>query len=147
MIFNVEDLIQIKDEIYPLLEENKKEVCVFGEDIPLDPDWSKYEVLNKAGILHTLTARSKGRLVGYYLAVVTRHLHYNFLMSDNDVLYMAPEARGILAVEFFKFVENYMREFGVKIMSFSIKPHVDFRGMAEYLGFNLMEYIYMKRLN
>lgn len=148
MIYDVEDLASIKEELVGLLIQNKEETGAYGPDVPLAPDWSKYFALDKAGILHIITVRTEERkLIGYYVAIVTRHIHYPIMVSDCDTVFILPEYRGSASLGLFKWVENYMKEYGVKGLTFSITPVVDFRGLADYLGFKLMQYTYMKRID
>lgn len=144
--YQQESFNSIINEIQDLLELHKEELCMFGEDIELSPSWSKYKELDEIGILNIITMRKDDQLIGYYISIIFRHLHYNFTISCNDILYIVKQYRGH-AVAFFRFIQKYLKSKGVKVMSFSIKPILDFRNVAEYLGFELLEYTYFKRLD
>lgn len=146
MIFVEETFDEAFDDIQRLLKLHKEEVGMFGTDIPLAPDWVLYKNLAKMGVLNIITMRKQGKLIGYYISFITRHLHYDFKMSSNDILYIEKKYRGH-AMSFFRFIQKHLKSKGIKIMSFSIKPILDFRKVAEYLGFELLEYNYFKRLD
>jgi hypothetical protein len=144
--YQQESFDTVIDDIQGLLELHKNELCMFGEDIELNPNWSKYKELDKIGILNIITMRKNGILIGYYISIIFRHLHYNFTISCNDILYIVKKYRGH-AMTFFRFIQKHLEDRGVKVMSFNIKPILDFRNVAEYLGFELLEYTYFKRLS
>ena len=147
MKFQEETFRFIMDEFMDLIDAHKEEACAFGKDVVLDPNWTQYQVLELQGLLRTFTARNKdGRLVGYFIMFVHRHMHYDMQVATNDVVYMDKGYR-VHAVKFFQFVEARLRDMGVKIMMFNIKQHVDYRPLAESLDFKLMEYIYFKRFD
>ena len=134
MIVASERIQDIKSELMELLLAHKEEVSLFGADIPLDPDWDTYQILEDRGVLSLFTARIDSRIIGYYAAFITRHLHYNIKIATNDVLYMVPNYRG-KALKFFRIVETCLKTEGVQYITFNMKPHVDFSKFAEYMGF------------
>ena len=146
MIFAEETFKEVFEEIQELLKKHKEEIGMFGKDIELDPDWEMYKTLAEAGILNIITMRMRGHLLGYYISFIVRHLHYNVKVSSNDILYIEKGYRGH-ALSFFKYIQKNLKVKGIIIMSFNIKPIVDFRTVAEYLGFELLEYTYFKRLD
>lgn len=134
------------DEISTLLQAHKDELCTFGEDVILDPDWVNYKRLADAGILQVVFARNEDReLVGYTVNIMIRHLHYNFIIAVNDILYFKPEYRGH-GIRLIKFTERCLKARGVNIYSLSIKPHLDFSPVVERFGYQLLESNYWRRL-
>ncbi|MCA8948926.1 MAG: hypothetical protein KDE27_05445 [Planctomycetes bacterium] len=75
-----------------MLADHYREVSL-DQDVPLEPDWLRFEALEVAGNLIALGAYVDGELVGYTANIVTRHLHYPLLMCSNDVFYLAPGHR------------------------------------------------------
>jgi hypothetical protein len=147
MTFTRERLSEVQHDLDVLLPLHKDEVCMFGEDIVLDPDWQKYYTFDKLNMLHILTWREHGELVGYYITVVYRHLHYDFLVADNDVLFVHPKYRGPDVIKFFRYVDFYLKDLGCKVAITTVKPTIDYRPLAEFLGYKLLEYKYFKRMD
>lgn len=133
----------IRDHIH-LLSDHKDEVCVFP-DVTLDPDWVRYETLEKLGVLAVITARRNGKVVGYSVNMILRHLHYDFKFALNDIIYMIPPLRGH-AIGLLKSTERMLKNEGVDIFSLSVKPHIDYRPVLKRLGYSLLEYQYFRRL-
>ncbi len=132
-------------EIATLLPEHKKEACLFG-DVELDVNWEGYRKMADMGMLHVVFARTEtGELVGYTVNFIIRHLHYNFIMSTNDIIYMKPKYRGH-ATKLIKFTEERLIEKGVNIYVLSIKPHIDFSPVVERFGYKHLESNYWRRL-
>lgn len=60
----------------------------------LSPAWDKFIQMEMLGILHVVTARADGKLVGYIFNVVHPHLHFsNTLYSFIDAFYIDPAHR------------------------------------------------------
>ena len=127
-----------------LLNDHKDELCLFPGAV-LQPDWRVYEQLSDMGKLVVITLRKDGEIIGYTINVLQRHMHYPFLYAVNDILYIKPGLRGH-GIRLIKFTEKTLKEKGASFFTFSIKPHVDFRQVAEKLGYNLLEYQYFRRL-
>lgn len=146
--FQVETVDDVQEEITPLLKQHYEEIALYKEHIPFDPDWDRYRALCDAGVLHIVTARDAGRLVGYYISLVLPHLHYQTtLYSHNDVLFVHPDYRGgTLAVRMFKYAEECMVEKGVTVMTIHMKVDLPFDNMVERLGWDYGERMYFKCL-
>ena len=63
MNFQEEHVALIEEEIKPLLHKHWLEVSHYP-DIPLDPDFERYAVMQDQGRFVVYTARDEGRLVG-----------------------------------------------------------------------------------
>lgn len=133
----------IREQIH-LLTDHKDEVCVFP-DVILDPDWDKYDALDKLEMLAVITARRNGKVVGYSVNILMRHLHYDFKYAINDIIYMIPPLRGH-AMGLLRATERMLTDIEVKFFSLSVKPHIDYRPVLERLGYKLLEYQYFRRL-
>ncbi len=73
-----------------------REVAVDQNEIPLSVDWKRYEELEQKGLLFALGMRDGSKLVGYNAFYVVPHLHYSTtIFAFNDVIYVAPEYRGL----------------------------------------------------
>ncbi len=145
-VYLEKDPIPVMKELISVLQKHKEEACLFGEDVDLDPNWDKYENLWKSGKGFLATARkNNNEIIGYAVNLIDRHLHYNFKYAVNDIIYMHPKYRGHV-MAFIKHMERHMKRIGIDFFIISIKPHIDFRPVMKKLNYNLLEYLYFRRL-
>jgi len=145
--YQVEKLRDIQQEMEPLLEAHYHEVHAFIEEgILLDPDWDKYYALEDLGMVHTVTARSEGLLVGYYVSGLSYNLHYKAnLYANNDVLYLDPALRNTgAALDMFAYVEKCYIELGVDVMTVHMKNTAPFKSLCGAMGMKEIETMYGK---
>ena len=82
------------DEAKPLLAKHWREVALYQDDVPLDPDFDRYLRCDADGTMLTLTARDDGRLIGYSVFILFQHIHYrSCLVATNDVLFLDRDYR------------------------------------------------------
>ena len=118
----------------------------FGDDIFLSPNWIMYEKLTQLGRFHAVTARKEDKtIVGYCSTIIARHLHYDFTMGVNDIIYLEPEYRGY-GMKLIRFVDECLKRKGVKFVTIAIKPHLDFSPVVKRLGYELLESQYFRRI-
>lgn len=130
--------------MFPLLWE---EVAVDQDRFTAKCDEGKYAELDKAGILHLVTAREGKALVGYFLVLITPNGHYlgagDFAFTD--MYYMAPEHRkGPNALKLFTFMEKTLRDKGIVKIYTSHKLHKDRSALMKFLGYKPTDMIYSK---
>lgn len=91
LVFQVETLEEVRDEVMPLIYAHCEEV----ESIALDPDWDTYDTMEKSGMYLAITARDRGALVGYssYFIMPKMLHHASRSGAQSDVFYLAPEYR------------------------------------------------------
>lgn len=90
----VENLTQRLEELKPLLPHHHKEIAIYQDRMPLDPDYGAYLAADARGELCFVTARKDGELVGYALFFVKPHLHYRrTLTATMDLIYLWPDHR------------------------------------------------------
>lgn len=83
--------------------------------MPLGMDVASYRAFDAAGALIVVTVRSTGRLVGYCLVLVKRHLHYPILCGFEDVYFLTrSERKGMVGYKMIKFVIQVVRARGCK---------------------------------
>jgi hypothetical protein len=136
--------VTVFKELNDLLQDHKDEVCVFP-GVQLIPDWDTYAKLSDSGNLCVVTAKEDGVIVGYTINVISRHLHYPFLMAVNDIIYFKPEYRGH-GLTLIRRTQQEVKLKGARFFSISVKPHIDFRPVLERMGYELLEYQYFRRL-
>lgn len=145
-MFKVEPLQDILLEMAPLLVEHWLEIGVNREQIPLSPDFSKYIALQDAGVLHCVSVRVEGKLVGYSLTFLQPHLHYSKnLFALNDIIFISKDYRkGTLGFKLIKFVEDEMKRKDVSKIVYHIKTAHNFGKILERLGYTAEEINYCK---
>jgi len=146
--YQAEKFTSIVEELKTIITQHRDEVSVFSENIILDPDWDFYRVMENKGQLFTYTARDDGRLVGYYIAFVSRHPHYNAIVSDTDIFYLLPEYRGNLTgYTLIKDAETELENLGVQIIILSAKMEKPLAKLAERLGHKPLDIKYFREVN
>lgn len=96
-----------------------------ADKVPLEPNWERYESLERDGAYHILTCRDGDALVGYAAWFITRNIHYEKIVdAANDIFFIAPDyRRGALGIKLFTESERMLREFGVRRIGVHIKTH------------------------
>lgn len=133
-------------EIQPLLVQHYEEVAMYKDKVPLAPDWKRYKDMEERGILHVVTVRDDGVLVGYYVTMIVEGLHYRFTKYGvNDIVLIKPEYRNAgVGLGLFRKVEALLKEVGVEVMTVHMKTYIPFDSLCEGLGFDYAERLYTK---
>lgn len=91
----VEKWGDVLPELYTLWPEHWEEVKWPKDPEGIDPDLNAYEVMDKAGLLHVMTMRHEGVLVGYHISMIFGHLHHRKSKTASvDMYYITPAYRG-----------------------------------------------------
>ena len=146
--FAVENIEDIIEELKPLTEAHWEEIALNKDNIKLNPDWERYKMLSKCGMLQLVTARIEGKLIGYCCDIIATSLHYSdHLFAVNDVLFLHHDHRkGKNAIALLKFVENELKKRNASVHYLHMKIEHDFESLAQYLGYKKVEYNYSKFL-
>lgn len=146
MQYQQEFLSTVQKDIKPLLDKHWSEIALNQDKIKLNPDWGVYNQLEQAGKLKIFTARDDGKLVGYFVVIVDRHIHYkDHLFANNDILFVDKKYRkGFTGIKLVKFAEKCLKEDGVSVLTINTKVHQPFDKMLTFLKFNKIERIYSK---
>ena len=119
----VETLADVKEECGDLIATPWVEIAVWP-DIPLDPDWSGYENLEKAGMLVIYTVRNEtNQLVGYAVFFMRKHLHYKgHSWAANDIIWVHPDYRdGKIGTNLVQFWEQDLQARGIHVVHVNVK--------------------------
>jgi len=145
-MFQLESYTSIKNEIKPLIEAHYKEIALNQDAIKLNPNWKEYARLDSIGALRCFTARKDGELIGYFVVIVNKSLHYqDHLFAYNDVIFLAKgHRRGMTGVKLIKYATESIKEQGISLMIVNTKVHQSFDKILERLGYNLTERVYSK---
>ena len=139
--YQVELVTEVLDEIKPLLRAHYEEISTDKEIRVLDPDYDKYIQLNEMGGLRVFTVRDDGVLIGYFVTLMTPHIHYmqtEFAM--NDIMYLDPGHRGgTVGYRMVKLAIEDLKNLGVEVLIIHMKVEYPFRELLSKLGFNLRE--------
>ena len=144
--YQQEFISDVDAEIRPLLETHWQEIALNKDRVKLNPNWDAYYDLEAVGKMKVFTARKSGELIGYFVVVVDRHIHYkDHLFATNDILYLSPEYRkGFTGIKLIKFAEKCLKEDGVSVLIINTKVHKPFDKLMEFLKFNNIERVYSK---
>ena len=144
MDFALESLSKVRREIEPLLEEHWKEIALNKDKIKLNPDWRAYADLDSIHALRIYTARKDGKLMGYFVVIVSKSLHYrDHLFANNDIIFLTKPARkGLTGVKLIKFALDSLEAEGITKVHINTKAHQPFDAILERLNFEEIERVY-----
>ena len=148
MKFAIENLAKVRREIEPLLMEHWNEIALNKDIIKLNPDWREYARLDELNALRIYTARKDGELMGYFVIMVSRSLHYkDHLFANNDIVFLTKPARkGLTGLKLVKFAMESLKAEGVTKLHINTKTHQPFDPIMERLGFEEIETVFSKVL-
>lgn len=151
--FALETLEQVRAAgVEELLKRHFEEIAHY-KDIPLEPDWETYALLENAGKLRIFTVRVRGELVGYCAYALMHNLHYkSSYQAKQDVLFVAPEHRnGRVGAHLILFAERHLRAetppVQVTYQHSKACAQVDIGPLLERCGYELIDTIWAKRLD
>lgn len=122
LVFSVERLEDILEEIKPLHQTHWKETEAHRHGIEFNPDYAKFIVYEQAGHCVVFTLRKEGRLLGNFSLYLDQSMHTKTLMATEDTLFLMPEVRkGRNAMRFIEYAEKCLKSLGVREISVSVK--------------------------
>ncbi len=139
--FNEEHLRDCMDELIPMLQDHWEEIANHQDSVPLDPDWDRYLAMADSGMLHIVTARDSGRMVGYFISFIHHHLHYrSTLYAYNDILFVDPAyRRSTVTYRLFRYALGRLVDRGVQVAVIHMKVNHEFRRLLRKFDFTLTE--------
>jgi hypothetical protein len=142
--YQVEQWLDVLTEMRELFDDHWREVALDHDAIKLEPDYLTYEMMARIGMLHLVTARDSGRIVGYHLSLIHPHLHYkSSLTAFTDVFYLRPDYRtGMTGYKLLKFFVTSVQERKVQKIYMMTKLHRDIGPILERMGFKPIERVY-----
>lgn len=135
-------------EFMPLLVQHYNELMK-DRDIPLSPDFQRYYALAQARMVHVVTARKEGELVGYAVNILQKGNHYSTASyAANDIIFIRKDLRkGMTGIHLLKFMEEDLRKLGITFIQMHVKPEPDFGPVLLKMGYRHFETIYQMRLD
>jgi len=142
----VENWLDVKNEAAPLWEPHYDEVGQNKEKMYLNPDLGKLDKFESLGMLHIVTIRKDGELVGYHMAIIDTLLHYrHILAAHGDLYWIRKDCRaGGIPLKLFKKVEQTLKQRGVQVMYEATKLYFDHDRLFTHLGYKAIERKYSK---
>lgn len=121
-VFAVEKMEDIIEEMKPMHQAHWEETESHRHNLELKPDYDYFIASERAGRYILFTMRTEGKLVGNCAMYINESKHSDTLMSNEDTLYLYPEARkGRIAFKFVKYVEDSLQLLGVNEINISVK--------------------------
>lgn len=144
MEFALENLARVRREIEPLIKQHYDDIALNKDIIKLNPDWEGYARLDNINALRVYTARKDDELVGYFVVIVSKSLHYrDHLFANNDIIFLAKSARkGLTGVKLIKYAIESLAAEGITKLHVNTKAHQPFDAILERLNFEEIERVY-----
>lgn len=135
------------DEIGPLLQKHYSEIARF-QDIPLDPDFNRYALMEQADLSRTFTARWNGELVGYAVFYVGPAIQYkSSIQATEDLMFLRPDLRqGRHGLDFLKWIDAALEAEGVDVIYHHVNTDHDYGPILKRMGYETVNVIYGKRV-
>lgn len=143
-IENFDTFLQDGAHIFPL---HYAELSLNKDKIPFGLDSEMYHNAEKNQLLHILTARVDGRMIGYVVSLVAKHHPHNRdagPYSTTDMFYVLPKHRNGTGVRLLMENERRLKALGVRRMGISTKlkdAHLD---LFSKLGFEATDLLFHK---
>lgn len=138
--FARERLLDVMDEVEPLLQEHYNEIALHKDRIKLAPDWNEYMLMEERGGLVIFTARNEQKaLIGYSAFFVYWHPHYrDTKVASNDVLFLRKEHRkGTTGIRLIRYCEEWLREMQIDKLVWHVKQSNDFTPILKRMGYGV----------
>lgn len=131
-----------------LLRAHYEEIARNKDVMVLDPDWERYETLEKQGHLLSIGAFDGGKLLGYSVNFVVPHHHYKGLIyCQNDVLFVAMEARrSRLGLDLIAETEKRASARGAQLVCWHAKKDSVLDRLLDRQGYGVQDIIYSRRI-
>ena len=143
----LEPFAAIVHELPPLMLDHWTESETDKGALPLDPDWDRMFMLARQGMLHCVTARSLGGLVGYVLTLTVPHVYSRqALQAEIQAVYLIPSFRGLwLGMRMLRESERILRSQFVIARFYAAVPD-RLAPLFKRLGYRHNETVYTKVL-
>ena len=150
LVFKRETYNDLVEDIKPLLIKHHKELALYQDSIPLNPNWDFYQKIDELGMIIAISARTvEGILKGYAVYISKEHPHYQrHCWGLSDLFWLDPDERNLgNGRNLFLTVEDELKKIGVSVMHTTLKvAHPVARYLLESMGHVLVEYGMSKKL-
>lgn len=133
MKYDIETFHSVENELKKYNQEHWEEASFLATSFPCNPDDETAAMLSDLGVLHFITARHEGRLVGYMSFSVHRHPHSrDVFVAYNERTFVDKSFRKQnVATELLYKAEEFLYNSGVKVVYVGCP---DGTGMESLLG-------------
>jgi GNAT superfamily N-acetyltransferase len=137
----VENLTETLEELKPFFPAHWRELGLFQDKMPLDPQYDIYLRRDAAGEALLATLRVDGQVKGYFVGFIAPGLHYGqTLTCTMDIVYIDPDHRSAgNGVMLFDTVKAALRQRGVKLWWVGSKNHKPIEAFFRAFGFKQEE--------
>lgn len=144
VLFAIEQFKDAIDEARPLLQLHWEEIAKNKGLLKLDPDMAMYERINENVLL--ITARSDGKLIGYFVWFLLMHPHYRQVsVAEEDLHFLLPEhRRGMTGYNLVKAACQAAIERGAKLLVSREKIGHEHPALMKRLGFVPTDIVYTR---
>jgi len=144
--FSHEKIVDHVDEVEQLARLHYKESCPY-DDIPININWIKIEVLEKNGLLKFYTMKEDDRLIGYAAFNLFNPLEYfKSPQASLSNIFIHPDKRG-RGASFISWCDEQLKKLGVQVVYHHVKSKNDYGLLLKRLGYDIMNIEYSKRLD
>jgi hypothetical protein len=135
-------------ELLPLLKENWIKSESYKSELPVDPAFDKYQLLDKADLVLCITAREAGVLIGYTITFMNFSLHHKAVfVGHGDMIYVEDgQGRGRVALKLLRESERLMKARGVTYMGWFVNRGSKIHKLLLAVGYKDDEVVVEKRL-
>jgi GNAT superfamily N-acetyltransferase len=135
------------DRIIKLFDEHYNELSVTKE-YDLNPCYEVYFEADKRNLVQVVLCENDDELIGYIVFFLAPSLHYKDCMqATEDIYYLKPQYRkGTIGIKMFKFAEKHLKSIGINMIRYSTKTHMDNTKLFEYLGYEFIEKVFIKKI-
>ena len=134
------------EELQPLILSHYEEIAEDQDKIELNPDYEIYKGMDSNGLLNTITVRDDGKLVGYFVCVLHKNIHYkDHVFANNDILFLDYKYRkSTVAYRLIQFAEKVLKDLGVSMIMINMKSKHMFDRLLTGLGYKEFEVTFRK---
>jgi GNAT superfamily N-acetyltransferase len=136
--FATETVAQVHADIMPLAQLHYDEITLHKHVMKLDPDWPRYEQLERDHKLLGFTARDDGNLIGYSTWFLDAHIHYaGALVASNDMIFLHKDYRNGTTIgrDLIDYSEKTLKEYGVDKAIWHVKFNHDWSAILRRRGY------------
>ena len=142
-----ETLEQAWDDLQPLIFAYWKEAEAHRHYQGLDISRARYAEYERAGMLHCVTVRDEGVLVGYAIGYISDSMRSQLKTWGDDMFYLLPSHRGrTVGPRMLRFIEEYCRDHQVAEIVLNARADGDLPDILDRLDYTPVSVQYSKRL-
>lgn len=150
VIYGIERLADIEDEIRPLHEAHYNETETTYLETPFSPSYDRYKASEEAAQFVLFTLRVGSTLAGYLQYYVFNDMHTQMKQAREDALFVSAEFRGKkLAPGMLAYAESALQQLGCTMIGMTSKAPIGAPDLGPFLekrGYRPVAVFYTKKL-